>query len=123
MKLRIYENSLRFRLSRSEVEHFRKHGAVSDRAVFGNGRDLQYALIVADSPSLNATYENSAIQVEVPRALARDWTETDRVGISAEQPNKGERSLHILIEKDFKCIHQPGESEDAYPNPLETQPA
>ncbi len=78
---------------------------------------------MTDSHDLAATYTDSAIRIEVPRSLARDWTETDRVGISAQQPAGNGTSLQILIEKDFKCIHQDSEGgEDAYPNPLQRQP-
>ena len=44
---------------------------------------------------------------------------TDRVSIEGVQQQPGGRTLDILIEKDFKCIHKSDDAnEDSYPNPL-----
>jgi hypothetical protein len=56
----------------------------------------------------------------VPAALAVEWYTTDRVSISGEQPLESGKSVSILVEKDFQCLHgEVGRDPDAYPNPLE----
>lgn len=45
MKLRIRENTLRFRLGRSEVESFDRTGTIGDKVQFGLGKnDFGYLL-------------------------------------------------------------------------------
>ena len=123
MKLRLHGNSIRLRLTRPEVAQFAETGRVVDAVDFGNGAALTYSL--EKSPSALATrvaYSGQGITVQLPPAVADEWTVTDRIGISGEQAIGEGRSLTILVEKDFKCVHNPSEQdEDAYPNPLLTQ--
>lgn len=118
MKLRISGNSLRLRLSRTEVARFEKEFRIEDEIEFANGK-LSYGLIAnhhATAP--RACWENNVLQVELPRDLALDWTATDRTGISAEQSLANGKTLQVLVEKDFQCIHREGApDEDAFPNP------
>ncbi len=123
MKLRIQGNSLRLRLSRGEVERLDKTGSVHDGIEFGPGSKLTYYLKVSnDASAAQARLNGSTLEVDVPGALVRDWAQSDRVGISAEQYLDAERTLLILIEKDFACIHKEGRpEEDTFPNPLVSQ--
>jgi hypothetical protein len=117
MKLRIHGNSIRLRLSRSEMERFGATGRISETVEFGPGSHFTYSLRTGES--LDATHSPAGIQIVVPHHLAEDWTGTDRVSVAGEQPLGGGRTLQILLEKDFKCIHKSSEAnDDAYPNPL-----
>jgi len=118
MKLRINGDSLRLRLSRSEVERLRESAAVEGAVHFGGDHQLQYILAIGDSV-VGATYNGNRIRVEIPRDVAAEFADTDRVSVAGEQLLDSGARLQILIEKDFKCMHQesPGDS-DAYPNPL-----
>ena len=119
MKLRIQGNSLRLRLSRSEVIRFNDKLIISDTIEFGNSM-LTYVLSVSqDLNSVRAKYVSDTIEVQVPRALALDWAGTDRVSIAGEQLLDSGTRLQLLIEKDFKCVHNSKYANaDAYPNPL-----
>jgi hypothetical protein len=120
MKLRIHDNSIRLRLSRTEVELFAATGHIFEALEFGGVSDFTYVLETSESHEvIRATHGAHGISILVPRTLAQKWTTTDQVGISDTQPLPGGRNLQILIEKDFKCIHQNAEGdEDSYPNPL-----
>ena len=120
MKLRIHGDSIRLRLSRSEVADFGQHGRVEDTVHFGPGVALVYALESApDAGSTRAVFDAGAIRIIVPSQAARQWTTTDQEGITAEETLDNKRRLSIVVEKDFKCIHKPGDAdEDAFPNPL-----
>ena len=121
MKLRIHGNSLRLRLSQSEVSQFSKTGFVEDCLQLGPGSNFAYTLESSSSIAApQASYQNGWFRIQVPAAAATEWFTTDRVGISAEQPLESGKNLSILIEKDFQCLHG-GEQRDpdAYPNPLE----
>ena len=122
MKLRIHGNSLRLRLTQSEVAQFSKTGFVEDSVQFTPGVSFAYTL--ESSSSIRApqvSFQNGWLKFQVPAAVGVEWFTTDRVGISGDQPLESGRHLSILIEKDFQCLHGDLERDpDAYPNPIET---
>lgn len=125
MKLRIQGNSLRLRLSQSEVAQFSKTGFVEDSIQFAPGASLSYTIETASSlPAPLASFQDHWLRVQVPSQTAQDWYTTDRVAISADQRVDDEKTLSVLIEKDFQCVHGGDQRDpDAYPNPLkETAP-
>ena len=113
MKIRIKGNSVRYRLTKIDVERFSNNGYLQEQAVFGDGV-LTYALQIFDSNQLSASFEDNKITIFMPDTMVESWVTTDRVGfeeISAQ--------LHLLIEKDFKCLDNVAEDQsDNYPNPL-----
>jgi hypothetical protein len=122
MKLRIRGNSIRLRLTQSEVEHFAERGLIEEAVEFGTLKNQRfiYALIISTEIEVpRAVLENNRISVLVPKSEAAQWTSTNQVGISAEQHLAEDKTLRILIEKDFACLEErPGEDEsDAFPHP------
>ncbi|NVB40950.1 hypothetical protein G6O69_24130 [Pseudenhygromyxa sp. WMMC2535] len=119
MKLRIRADSLRLRLTQSEVRQLRAEGRVSEVIHFGPGRALEYALVASEAAEHpQARYEGALVEVSLPLALAHTWAEGDAVSIRHEQALP-EGALSLLIEKDFQCL-APREGEDdgdAFPNP------
>ena len=117
MKLRIRGDSLRLRLSQSEVATFAERGALEDATTFGPSAKLSYAMAFGDS--LGATLTGARILVTVPAAAARAWATNEEVGLEATQ-STGEGTLKILVEKDFACLTPRGsEDADAFPHPKE----
>lgn len=114
MKLRFHGNSLRLRLSQPEVTRLKEIGRVEDIVAFAPGQTLTYSIESATSSRVHATFEDGRIRVTVPTHTAHSWIDTDQVGIEHSGPG-----LHILIEKDFQCLHRPPEeTPGAFPNPL-----
>jgi len=118
MKLRLHGNSVRLRLNQAEVAQFSKTGFVEDSVHFGHGECLTYALeSLSDLPGPRAAYRGGSLRVQIPSAAATEWSTTDRVGVSGEQPLGNGKHLSILVEKDFQCVH--GERDPkAFQNPL-----
>ncbi len=123
MKIRIQGNSLRLRLSQSEVAKFNDTGEVSDGINFGPSSpvSLTYKLEQADLPQMSVVFVDNCINVYVPSEQGITWASSEHeVGMEHIQrfPETGD-SLRILIEKDFKCLaDRPGEDEsDNFPNP------
>src|SRR5690349_9290033 len=115
MKLRISGNSLRLRLTRSEVEEFASAG-IYERSISLGGSALAYRLKKDEAATaLSATLADNTIAVLVPAAAANRWTETEDVAIDAPADD----GLKITIEKDFACLKpRPGEdTDDHYPHP------
>lgn len=117
MKLRLQGNSLRLRLTRSEVQLLRATGVVEEAVGFNVERPLIYRLEASsDEGQVSAAFRNGVIAVSVaPEAVAL-WAGSDEVGIYARSGG-----VTISIEKDFRCLTRPlDDSErDAYPNPLD----
>lgn len=115
MKLRIRENTLRFRLTKSEVEKIKNEGLVEEQTDFAEGNELVYAISVsAESESLKASFIDGRIEVVIPQRVALNWTETAEVGIY-ETSGK----LKVVIEKDFTCLtpRTGDEDRDTFPHP------
>ena len=120
MKIRIRANTLRLRLTQSEVQQLAGHGRVEEVTPFGESQSLRYALCTKASGAISASFAGGLIEVQVPAAQAQTWAEDDtQVGMQEEMPS-GESTLSILIEKDFACLQaRPNEEDkDTFPNPL-----
>lgn len=121
MKIRIRGNTLRVRLSQSEVDTFREQGHVEERIRFGPGERLVYAMEASPTVGhLAAHYEEGRITIQVPTGWVPAWLDTDQVSLEGEQLIEGDEVLSILVEKDFQCLHRPPTKEDAdtFPHPL-----
>ena len=121
MKIRIQANSIRLRLSQSEVQAFAETGRVEERIQFGTGpgESLVYIVERAAGRQLSAAYAVGQIIVFVPADACSEWAATDQVGIESEMDLGDGGTLRILVEKDFKCLtERAGEDEsDNFPNP------
>ena len=112
MKIRIKGNSLRYRLTRSDVDEFSATGYIEETTDFGM-QTLTYAIQQNRLNNLSAMFENNKITLLIPENLVGEWRYTDRVGF--EYQYKG---LYLLVEKDFKCLDEVLEDQsDNYPNP------
>jgi hypothetical protein len=126
MKLRIYGNSVRLRLSRREVLDLREKGKVECGIRFSPSKQLTYSLEAfvdegaTEGESTRVVYADDAIRVLLPRSLATAWTGSSQVSIEGGEQG----GVKLLIEKDFQCLHGPEERDpDAFPNPLATKPS
>ena len=111
MKIRIYDDSIRLRLDRSEVEAIGRSERVVGTTHFPGARQFTYSLSVADQPAATANLEGAAINLVVPRQAAARWANSDtEVSMhGAEALPAG--TLTLLIEKDFECL-EPRAGED-----------
>jgi hypothetical protein len=119
MKLRIHANSLRLRLSRSDVERLQQASVCKESLRFGPGSQLDYALEVSSQIKVaEASYSDACIRVLLPRDIAEAWAASSEVSLSITHSNGDVPS--VLIEKDFQCLHLNQENStgsDTFPNP------
>jgi hypothetical protein len=122
MKVRIMGNTLRMRLSQSEIAELGKGGRVSDVTVFPGHKELKYEIKGSAADSISCNYGDDTISVVIPQPLVSQWVNTDMVGLNHGIPVNKSSKLSILVEKDFMCrTERPGEDEtDLYPNPLKS---
>ena len=119
MKIRIKGNSLRYRLTKSEVEKFHNAGYLEEKIDF-IGNSLYYSLCSTDQEKLSASYYDNQITVYVPASRIEEWKTTEQTGFEGEMElEDSEEKLHLLVEKDFTCLDKVAEDQcDNYPNPL-----
>lgn len=121
MKIRIRGNSIRLRLTKSEVSTFNTTGSVSDQINFGlqPTQQLIYALIQSDVKTLKADFDQNKITIHVPSKTGNTWANSDEVGMTSQQHLEDDQTLTILVEKDFQCLKvRLGEEDaDTFPNP------
>ncbi|RYE35813.1 MAG: hypothetical protein EOP42_05595 [Sphingobacteriaceae bacterium] len=122
MKIRIKGNSVRLRLSRSEIELFGKEGYLEEVTEFANGT-FSYAIQkLFEGRSLDASFTEQKLTVFVPQAVMQEWVNTDIVGFDHHLPVGEDKTLFLLIEKDYKCIDGDAaeDQSDYFDNPVKT---
>lgn len=121
MKIRLQGNSIRFRVTRSEVQTLAEKGLLLEETHLGPGADqcFSYALETKDDiDSLRADIRNARITMYIPAADAKTWPSDQRVGFERTVQLTPDTSLFLLLEKDFVCLDAPIEDQsDNYPNP------
>jgi hypothetical protein len=121
MKLRVRNNSLRLRLTQSEVAQFKESGYVEEKVEFdATGENcLRYALVSADVSEISSTIQGHKITIHIPKAQGRKWADSNLVGLENDQDIGGGKMLRILVEKDFTCLERrDGEDDgDTFPHP------
>lgn len=119
------ENSLRLRLKQKEVAEFSSKGKVKMFTSFGlhPNSKLQISLLKDSSITIpQAIFEANEISVLLPEPEANQWADSELEGIEAYMPLSENEQLHILVEKDYRCLHKGpdcAEDMDSFPNPLE----
>jgi hypothetical protein len=121
MKLRIKGNSLRLRVSRSEVARLLEGERVEETIHFAPQAiaKLTYALERDMSAvALTVRYTDDDLTVSIPAEQAIRWCLTNQVGIVESISLGTMGSLDLLIEKDFACLDRSDEdNDDTFANP------
>jgi hypothetical protein len=113
MKIRIKSNSLRYRLTRSDVAQLISERHLEDKVNFGN-RALVYALKLDADERLSASFSDDTITLCMSENMINELENTEKVGFEEDAGG-----LHLLVEKDFTCLDNVDEDQsDNYPNPL-----
>ncbi len=118
MKIRIQGNSIRFRLTKSNVAELCKQGCYEestyfDKAIFAYGIHMEEHI-----EEISAEFKASTIILKVPKKMVADWDTNDKVGFQNSLSLKNGDTLELLLEKDFTCLENRAEDEsDNYPNP------
>jgi hypothetical protein len=121
MKLRINGNSIRLRLSKSDIAKLLAEAYLEERTSFGR-ENFGYTLQSKSGiHTLSANFDQHKINVFIPKTFLKDWAVNDLVGFDAYMHISDTESLYILIEKDFKCLENTSEDQsDNYQNPNKT---
>ena len=118
MKIRIKGNSVRFRLTRSEVSQLCREGKIEEGTNF-NGAEFVYAVRLDDNAEeLGAEFKDGTISLLLPKKILGDWAVNEQVGFENTVKLDDGKELFLLLEKDFTCLDNTIEDQsDNYPNP------
>lgn len=112
MKIRIKDNSVRLRLTQSEVSELGEKGFVSCFTEFVD-RPFIYSIEATDDKELSASFVENRIEMMMPKTMIEELVTTDKVGFDGQVG-----VVKLLVEKDFVCIDNTEEDQsDQYPNP------
>ena len=112
MKIRIKDNSVRIRLTQSEVNELYQEGTILSRTEFLE-QSFVYAVERADLPELSVEFIENKITLKIPASLLEQLYATDIVGFEGVSGK-----VKLLLEKDFVCLDNTLEDQsDNYPNP------
>jgi len=117
MKIRIKENSVRFRLTPTEVKKFCEEGHIEKITKFSS-TTLIYGVKQKPIEHLQVDFNNNAITLNVPETFAKSWSVNEVVGIDHTEELSDGDHFFLLLEKDFACLDNTHEDQvDKYPNP------
>jgi Family of unknown function (DUF7009) len=120
MKLRLLNDSIRLRLSRSEVVAADEQGVVEGRTQLPDGAVFTYAVEALKTGPASASYVRNRMVVRFPAAEISAWANDDEaVSLSGELKLPEGGPLRVLVEKDFKCVTPRGDEDqsDLFKNP------
>ena len=122
MKLRIHGNSVRVRVSQSELARFMESGRLEETICFGREDDALLTYVLSEDSfrqNVDVKYSDHRVTILLPTTEVRRWSSTEQIGIEAAIDLGLRGTLSVLIEKDFACLDRSDqENADAFPNPL-----
>ena len=120
MKLRVRHNSIRFRLTQSDVVSLRRSGRCRETILFPGGARAEYVLLASNVGKIGVAFRDGIVSIAVPASQLIDWHSSDQVGISAaidlypddvypndDDVNPGQK-LEVLIEKGLPLSRSAG---------------
>ena len=109
---------MRIRLTKAEVNSISSTGYLQEETLFGNNSFIYALQRVDEGNALAATLEQNKIIMFVPAAIIKDWATNNIVGFEATIPLADNKSLYLLLEKDFVCLDESTEDQsDNFDNP------
>ncbi len=121
MKLRITSNSLRFRITRSDLANLISFRRIEETLYLAADEQGRFTYALEHEPRLTRAelrYQPRHIVIVLPTSDTRAWAENDQVGIYARVDLPARRGVDLIVEKDFACLDlSDSENLDKFPNP------
>jgi Family of unknown function (DUF7009) len=121
MKLRIKGNSLRLRVTRSELTKLVNSGRIEETIHFASDQQarLTYALEhSSDAAYVRLRYRSPEVAIVLPTKDTLIWQESEQVGIYTTVDLGLQGTLDLIVEKDFACLDRSdADNLDTFTNP------
>jgi hypothetical protein len=122
MKLRLKGNSVRLRVTRSELARLQAGERIQETVHFPSGSTPKFAYaleIGSHSLPVTVTFMDEQIVVSVSQDQLASWSGEHQVGVYASLPVDETTVLEVAIEKDFACLDlSDADNIDTFANPL-----
>ncbi|NND52184.1 MAG: hypothetical protein HKN54_07250 [Flavobacteriaceae bacterium] len=121
MKLRILNNSIRFRLSMTDLDTLVQKGSVTSKLPIAHGIFFSFGIqLLEDGAHIHTNLSDNQLSFSIPKSKLQHLQKSNEVGIYETLIISDKESLTLTIEKDFKCLTPRSEDEtDLFPNPRE----
>lgn len=120
MKLRLFANTLRLRMSQTDVERLASGETAEDWTHFPSGARFGCVLRSGAGDQARVEFVDGIVTVEIPGPRVLEWAR-DESAVKLEIGELPEGSPVVLIEKDFQCLHRGArparEDSDSFPHP------
>jgi hypothetical protein len=119
MKLRIRDNSLRLRITQTELDQFEKDKKVQATIHFPEGVLMHYVLLWSDDENFGARFDGLSMVAWVSHSAGQRWLDPSEVTIDHSLELENGDSLRLLVEKDFQCLSERKDEDesDMFANP------
>lgn len=119
MKLRIRDNSLRLRITQTELKTFAAEKQVKCTTNFPDGEQMNYTLRWSDDETYDARFEGGNVLATVAHSAGKKWLDDGEVSIDQDLHLTDGSSFRLLVEKDFQCLTERKEEDesDMFVNP------
>jgi hypothetical protein len=122
VKLRLKGNSIRLRVTRSELARLQAGERIQETIRFSvdpNARLVYVLEVGSHSQPVTTVFVDQQIVVSVSQDQLASWSGEHQVGIYASLPVDETTVLEVSIEKDFACLDLSDEDNaDTFANPL-----
>ncbi|MEO0339938.1 MAG: hypothetical protein AAF242_12070 [Bacteroidota bacterium] len=125
MKIRILNDSIRLRLSQTEVNTLVDQGIVRASTRFGavEAAVFSYQIKIEEKVDLlSANYAADLMTIFINKNIVQAWAADDtHISLKSAMPVGEGQTLSLLVEKDFKCLSptRTEDESDLFPHPKE----
>ncbi len=113
MKLRIRDNSLRLRITKTELKTFAAEREVVCTINFPDGEKMEYSLIWSDDETYDACFDGGNISARVANSAGEKWLDELEVSIDHKLELSDGSPFRLLVEKDFQCLSERKEEDES----------
>ncbi|MFK8057966.1 MAG: hypothetical protein AB8F78_17700 [Saprospiraceae bacterium] len=119
MKLRIRDNSLRLRITKTELKTFAAEKKVTCTINFPGGEKMEYVLAWSADETYSASFSGNSVFAAVAKTAGQKWLQESEVSIDHKLAISDGSPFRLLVEKDFQCLSERKEEDesDMFVNP------
>lgn len=124
MKIRLYDYSVRIRITPSELSILMNSDSLQSIFYWGPAEHpMSFSFVVRPGKQPDLTLESGTNWViTLPSDKINRWGNSDEIGISEHFQFSEGHSMKVLIEKDFECKGREDEDKkDRFPHPKPNQ--
>ena len=117
MKLRIKGDTLRLRLTQTEVKELSTGKDVVSQTRLDPVSTFTVSLTAWNLEVPSVELQDQTLQIQVPATHVGNWANSDDEGLEYRIENGSDSGLMLWVEKDFACLTPRADETDNFPHP------